>query len=186
MNRVVPVCLFLVVAIAACERGQNDYAGISAKSEDAPQYAAMENVSGMSDVALVREVLPQGDEGYNGEALFNANCSACHQKTGMGIPGVFPPLNASPYVTGDNIERMASIILYGLQGKVHVLGTEYNNVMIGLGGSMNDDQLSAVATYIRSAWTNKAGAVSSDVFKAMRTKWGTRGAFAISELGEEK
>ena len=28
----------------------------------------------------------------NGEKLFMANCAACHQATGKGLPGAFPPL----------------------------------------------------------------------------------------------
>ena len=120
-----------------------------------------------------------------GRRYFKTNCSACHQVTGAGIPGVFPPLDASAYVTGDNLDRLASIMIYGLVGPIKVNGQQYNSAMAGLGATLKDEELAKIATYIRGAWSNKAGEVEPSVFAAMRTKWGARGPFAITELGEE-
>jgi len=36
-----------------------------------------------------------------GESLFVANCSACHQTSGKGLPGAFPPLAGSDYFVDD-------------------------------------------------------------------------------------
>jgi mono/diheme cytochrome c family protein len=77
-------------------------------------------------------------------------------------------------------------MLYGLMGPIHVNGNLYNNVMAPLGGTLKDDELAAIATYIRGAWSNKAAPVGPEVFAAQRTKWGARGMFQIAELGEEK
>ena len=49
-----------------------------------------------------------------GEKLFVANCAACHQATGLGVPNAFPPLAGSPWVAG-NEERMIKEI-----GRAHV------------------------------------------------------------------
>ena len=45
--------------------------------------------------------------------------------------------------------------------------------MTGLAGAMNDDQIAAALTYVRSSWGNTAPAVSADVVKAQRAIPGT-------------
>lgn len=181
---VASACLVLGVA-AACERSSQEYAGVKAASGGQPAYDVAPKSATREDVALVRAVLPQGDEGVDGAALFAKSCAACHQITGQGVPGAFPPLDGSPYVVGDNVDRLATIMLYGLIGPIHVKGVLYNNVMTPWGPLLKDEELAAIATYIRSSWSNKAGPVSADVFTRARQKWGTHPQFQISELGEE-
>ena len=50
-----------------------------------------------------------------GQPLYMQTCIACHQPTGMGLPGAFPPLAGSEYVTG-SARRMVATMLKGLQG----------------------------------------------------------------------
>jgi len=177
----------LVVGVIACDRSDRDYAAASSqKVSSHPTYSISADDESVRKETFVAAVLPQGEPVIDGQALFAANCSACHQITGSGVPGVFPPLNKSPYVTGDNLDRLASIILYGLQGPIKVLGTDYNNVMAGLGGALKDDQIAAIMNYVRGAWDNKdskGGEASKELVAKMRQKWGARGAFNITELG---
>lgn len=176
----------VAAALVSCQRSDREFGGVNrSKAPENPAYTAVANDSSTQDTTIVTAVLPVGEEVLDGKALFAANCSACHQLTGSGVPGAFPPLNNSPYVTGDNVERMASIILYGLQGEISVLGNTYNNVMAPLGGVLSDKKIAAIMTYVRGAWDNKAGAVTADVVTAARTKWGTRTMFKIEELGKE-
>ena len=178
--------LLIASALVACQRSDRELGGVSrSKARENPDYTAIADDESVNDKTVVLAVLPMGEEVLDGKALFAANCAACHQITGNGVPGAFPPLNKSPYVTSDNVERLASIILYGLQGEISVLGVNYNNVMAPLGGVLNDKKIAAIMTYIRGAWDNKAGAVQPEVVIAMRTKWGTRSMFNISELGKE-
>jgi len=178
--------LLIASALVACQRSDRELGGVSrSKARENPDYTAIADDESVNDKTVVLAVLPMGEEVLDGKALFAANCAACHQITGNGVPGAFPPLNKSPYVTSDNVERLASIILYGLQGEISVLGVNYNNVMAPLGGALNDKKIAAIMTYIRGAWDNKAGAVQPEVVIAMRTKWGTRSMFNISELGKE-
>lgn len=176
----------LITLLVACQRSSKDYGGKAASSEGQPAYATVAQVSATANVAVIRDVLPQGDEGINPQNLFASTCAACHQMTGQGIPGAFPPLDGSPYVTGDNVERMASIMLYGLSGPIKVKGTQFNGAMTPFGPSLKNEELAAIATYVRSNWSNKAGPVAPEVFAKMREKWGTHGPFQISELGEEQ
>ena len=57
-------------------------------------------------------------------------CIVCHQATGLGLEGVFPPLAKSDYLAADP-RRAINILLHGLTGKLTVNGADYNSVMRG-------------------------------------------------------
>lgn len=97
----------------------------------------------------------------DGKALYSAKCSACHQATGQGLPGVFPPLVGSVWVSTEDYNLPAQIIAKGLSGKITVAGSDYNGVMPAFGQALSSAELAALLTYIRSAWGNKASAVTS-------------------------
>ncbi|RLA28999.1 MAG: hypothetical protein DRR15_16715, partial [Gammaproteobacteria bacterium] len=69
-----------------------------------------------------------GDVAAAGEAVFLANCAACHQPTGQGLPGAFPPLAQSDFLLGNRQEVMQAA-LFGLSGPITVNGQDYNGVM---------------------------------------------------------
>jgi len=171
-----------LLLLAACERGYREL-GNKKPTAGSPVFTSEEKVFATPALASLKSVAPHG-KGPDGGALYAANCSACHQSSGQGLPGVFPPLDASAYVTGPNLERLASILIYGLQGPIKVNGNTYNNVMAPL-GRLSDEELAAIASYTRGAWSNKADAVGTEIFAAARTKWGSRAMFNIQELGEE-
>jgi mono/diheme cytochrome c family protein len=186
LKRILIVACILVLA-AACERhrtetaksGQNYQSPVEYSEESGVKLTTLPGDVHVASVAFQGEGAP-----LDGEALYVANCVACHQINGKGVPAAFPPLDGSPYVTGDKLERMAAIMIYGLQGPIKVLGQDYNGVMAPL-GRLKDAELAAIATYIRGAWSNTAGAVDAKVFEETRAKYGTRSMFNISELGEE-
>jgi mono/diheme cytochrome c family protein len=107
----------------------------------------------------------------NGKQLFTANCAACHQASGKGLPGVFPPLDGSEWVAGDE-RTVANILLHGITGEITVMGTSFKGAMPAF-PQLSDAELAAVASYIRSEWSNKAGAIKPELFEAER-KAGTR------------
>jgi len=107
-----------------------------------------------------------------GAAVYGQFCAVCHQASGQGMSGAFPPLAKAPVVNGDP-QYLARIVLYGLPAHVVISGQNYGSAMAGLAGSMNDEQISEVLTYIRSSWGNNAPAVSADVVKAERAIPGT-------------
>src|SRR5262245_36355499 len=69
-----------------------------------------------------------GAVAMDGKALFMTHCSACHQATGLGVPGAFPPLAASERVTGSP-ESLVKIVLLGIAGKLTVKGITYTGQM---------------------------------------------------------
>jgi nitrite reductase (NO-forming) len=95
-----------------------------------------------------------------GKTLFNGTCSVCHQTSGEGMPGVFPPLAKSDYLLADKT-RAIHVVLNGLHGPVTVNGTQYNSVMPPM-SQLNDDEIANILTYVLNAWDNDGGAVTAD------------------------
>lgn len=129
----------------------------------------------LATVASTAQAQKTGAEVY-------ATCSACHQANGQGVPGAFPPLAGSEWVTG-KADIPIAIVLHGLQGQITVKGQKYNGVMAPWGTTFNDDQVAAVVTYIRSQWGNKAPAVTkADVARVRAATKARKGAFTEAEL----
>lgn len=83
-----------------------------------------------------------------GEAVYKANCLACHQANGQGVKGVFPALAGSKIATQpENLKTHITHILYG------------KNLMPPFGEQLNDGDIAAVTTYERNAWGNDTGDV---------------------------
>lgn len=78
-----------------------------------------------------------------GEKVYAANCVACHQANGKGVPGAFPALDGSQMVNGPQDGQIAIL----LNGK---------NAMPGWKASLSDTEIAAVITYTRNNWSNKA------------------------------
>ena len=102
----------------------------------------------------------------DGKALFAAHCAACHQATGKGLPGVFPPLDGSEWVHGDT-RVLANILLHGVEGEIEVEGVTYKGSMPAF-QQLADAELARLASYIRSSWSNKAEAVTPELFENER------------------
>ncbi|MBK5207721.1 MAG: cytochrome c [Polaromonas sp.] len=102
----------------------------------------------------------------DGKQVFTANCVPCHQATGKGLPGVFPPLDGSEWVGGDE-RTVVNILLHGVSGELKVMGNTYKGAMPSF-QQLSDAELAAVASYVRSEWSNKAGAIKSELFASER------------------
>lgn len=116
-----------------------------------------------------------------GEKVFNANCAACHQANGEGIPGTFPPLVAGksfagPPATLKNLrddgflDANNKIVMGPVKNHIHIVvhGIQ-GTAMPAWGAQLSDADIAAVVTYERNAWGNNTGDViqPSDV-KALR------------------
>ncbi len=137
------------------------------------QDAADDTAATASDTAVhTAEVSAAGKDELmaKGEAIFLANCAACHQPNGQGLAGAFPPLAGSDFLQGDRKQVMAAA-LFGLSGPVTVNGVEYNGVMPSM-GHLPDDDLAAALTYVFGAWGNDGSAVSVAEVAALRVELG--------------
>jgi mono/diheme cytochrome c family protein len=105
-----------------------------------------------------------------GEKVYLGNCAACHQPTGVGLPGAFPPLAGSDYLERDR-KDVLSAALFGLSGPVTVNGVQYNGVMPSM-GYLSDEDLAAALTYVLNSWGNSGAAVSVAEVAALREELG--------------
>ncbi|MDB4438200.1 cytochrome c [bacterium] len=87
------------------------------------------------------------------------NCASCHQDSGLGQTGQFPPLAGSEWVLGST-EALSLIIHNGIQGPIEVAGSQYNGNMAAIGANLNAKELAALMTFIRNSWGNEASIVS--------------------------
>jgi mono/diheme cytochrome c family protein len=110
-----------------------------------------------------------------GRRVYEKQCTACHQATGRGVPGAFPPVVGSEWVTGAP-ETVARILLFGLQGPVQVAGATYNGAMPAWKDVLKDGEIAAVATYLRQWAPNAAPAVTAEQVAALRAAHADRSA----------
>ena len=124
---------------------------------------------------------------HRGKELYSRTCFACHGADGEGLVPLAPPLVKSEWVTG-RAERLAHIVLNGLQGPIEVRGKRYappeiQPIMPGLGASpeFDDASLAAIMTYVRNAWGNSAAPVSAKQVSSAR-KSAKQGIYTPEEL----
>jgi cytochrome c oxidase subunit 2 len=115
---------------------EEDYAKWVAKKKGAADVAAVDNTRTFDTAELISR----------GQKVYEANCAACHQANGMGLPGAFPAINGSKVATGP-IEAHIDTVLNGKPG----------TAMVAFGGQLSDADIAAVVTYQRNAWDNKMG-----------------------------
>ncbi|HSH39119.1 MAG TPA: c-type cytochrome [Chthoniobacterales bacterium] len=103
-----------------------------------------------------------------GKKIYAANCATCHQATGLGVAGQYPPLAGSEHVTGGT-RRLGMILLKGLHGPMKVKGVQYGSaVMQPWEKTLTDAKIADVLTYIRSEWGNNAPGVAPEGVAALR------------------
>ena len=102
-----------------------------------------------------------------GAQVFGNYCSACHQLTGQGLPGVFPPLVGSATVTAKDPSEHLRTVLDGLQNKT-IQGTAYATAMPPFGPQLGDADVAAVVNYERSSWGNNSALVQPEEVAAVR------------------
>ena len=100
-------------------------------------------------------------------------CAGCHQLSGDGMEGLAPPLVDSEWVTG-SVHRLALIALHGIKGRLTVKGKTWSLDMPGLGAALDDEQLSAVLTYVRREWQHTAEPVSPAELNKFRASSSSR------------
>lgn len=113
------------------------------------------------------------DNRTKGAKVFRQICASCHGINGEGIEGLAPPLIKSEYVS-EPVERLALILLHGLNGPVHVNGEryEFNQAMPGLIGNKNltDKDIADIISYVTNAFSDNPKGITAKKIKELRTK----------------
>lgn len=90
------------------------------------------------------------------EAAYAASCASCHQATGAGLPGAFPPLAgnaANVHNAEGGREVLLHTVLFGMMGPIEVDGVTYNGAMPAW-GQLGDEDIALILNHITTAWGN--------------------------------
>ncbi|OOG52410.1 cytochrome-c oxidase [Rhodanobacter sp. B05] len=152
---------------------------LSLKQTSIPGYGMNGGMGGMTSAAPAAmpaspSTSASASGGYNydaakGRALFTANCSACHQATGEGVPGAFPPLKGNAAVDSADPTLHIHTVLQGAHG-VTIGGVAYSSVMPPFAAQLSDAEIANIINYERSSWGNHARAVTPSDVAAVRAK----------------
>ena len=98
-----------------------------------------------------------------------AVCGGCHQGSGLGVPGQFPPLAGSEFAQAGT-ERLIRIALHGLVGPVTVKGVGFNTPggMPPQGMALGDQDIANVLTYVRNSFGNEGTMVTKEMVSKVR------------------
>jgi mono/diheme cytochrome c family protein len=122
-----------------------------------------------------------------GQEIYTQVCFACHGDDGRGakVPGstsealLGPPLASSPRVLGHH-DYVIKAVLHGLSGPID--GANYPDVMIGMGQN-KDEWVSAITSYIRNSFGNRASLISpADVKRVRAATDGRKTPWTVAEL----
>lgn len=139
-----------------------DYAAwVKAEQAKMPAPAAAAPASGAAPAPAAPPADPDkkwtADElKATGEKVYAANCAACHQPTGKGMPPAFPALAGSKIATGPKPAHIG-IVLKGKPGTAMAAFAQ-----------LSDADLAAVITYERTSWGNAGGEVQPSEVAAAR------------------
>ena len=100
------------------------------------------------------EVLARGGK------IYEQHCAACHGSEGQGVASVYPPLAGNRAVLLEPPHNLVQVIRLGgffpsTAGNPRPFG------MPPFFQVLSDDEIAAVATYVRQSWGNSASAVST-------------------------
>ena len=169
-SNAIPMGIYVLVA---CLVAFGAYYILTQPSPLAPEMGDQRTLADLEPKAPAKAAAAGG--GADGHAIYAARCAACHQASGAGLPGVFPPLAGSEWVTGKG-EALASILLHGVTGAITVKGAKFNGAMPRFKDQLKDDEIAALATYLRSQWGNQAPALTADVVAKARADTASRSA----------
>ena len=104
-----------------------------------------------------------------GKLIFEAQCAACHQSSGAGVPHLFPALAAAPGVQAGDANNLMRVVLEGGRS-VATAARPTAGAMPAFGWKLSDEQVASVLTYVRNTWGNAAAPVGAGEVAGMRVK----------------
>lgn len=136
--------------------------------------------------SIFRSDLVPIDSRTMGMSIFRSTCATCHGMDGEGMVNVGPPLRGSQYLSGPS-EKLAMIILHGLEGPIHVNGQLYNfnGSMPNFGNNFSDKDIKDIIEYLHNYFVpERPKGISPDKVKELRNK--RQGTLTEKDLLEMK
>jgi cytochrome c oxidase cbb3-type subunit 2 len=161
-----PEAVALIAYLAALK--QTPWAGSEGAGSGVAAAATVSAASGAAPMAAVAAPAA-GYDAAKGAALYTANCSACHQASGEGLPGAFPPLKGNEVVNDNDATQHILVVLHGLHG-IQVGGVAYGGVMPPFAATLTDADVADIIDFERSSWGNHGKAATSSQVAAQRAK----------------
>lgn len=104
-----------------------------------------------------------------GRTIYNLHCGTCHLPTGLGDEEMAPRLGGgSLVVRASDPAALINVILYGPERPDPPLPTKRREPMKEFQYLLDDEEVAAVASFVRSQWGNSAGAVRAEQVAAQR------------------
>lgn len=98
-------------------------------------------------------------------------CANCHGTKGEGMTRFAPPLKQSEWVIKEK-EKLAMILLHGMEGPISVNGKEYGipDILPSMPSfsTLQNEDIAAIATYIRNSWGNSGESLKSNIVGRIR------------------
>lgn len=138
--------------------GADDKAIYSGKQADNVYLPEGSAIQTMDEDYVVAQAKNKEEQIRFGQRVYEANCLACHQANGQGIPSAFPPLAKSDYLNANPLLGVDAI-MKGLAGPITVNGTTYDGVMPAM--QLSDQDIANVITFVLNSWDNKGGQMSA-------------------------
>ncbi len=104
-----------------------------------------------------------------GARLYLDNCNACHFVDGKGASQVFPALSGNSLVVARQKRGLIDLILHGAR----MPSTKMRPADIAMPGfdwRLNDEEVAALATFVRGAWANDADPITAQDVAVVRAK----------------
>jgi mono/diheme cytochrome c family protein len=102
-----------------------------------------------------------------GKGIYNDSCAACHEASGAGVPHMFPPLKGNAVAQQADPSTVVRVILEGAMTAA-TKERPTPSAMPAFAWKLSNDEIAAVATYVRNAWGNQASPVSASDVSKMR------------------
>jgi putative membrane-bound dehydrogenase-like protein len=133
--------------------------------DDSPLATALKD-SLTTPMTAKRHSLPMAQLAH-GEAIYARTCAACHQSSGVGLDGAFPPLDGSTIATSHPALAIR-IVLHGMTGPVEIAGKQVVDSVMPPLANLTDSEIADVLSFVRHAWSNDAAPVSEDEVAKVR------------------
>jgi mono/diheme cytochrome c family protein len=133
-------------------------------------FAALVSICLFSALSGLAHAQAASDDTSAGHDLYVANCSSCHQATGLGLPNMAPALKDNPIVAGD-AGQLIQIVLKGPAAVLPANRPKFgSNTMDSFYYKLDDNQVAAILSYMRHEFGKGAPAVPAKDVAAVREK----------------
>jgi len=98
-----------------------------------------------------------------GRTLYNLHCGTCHLPSGLGDPEMAPQIaSGSLVVQESNPASLINVILYSPEAPHPPLPPKWREPMDEFQYLLDDEEVAALASFVRASWDNAGGAVSAE------------------------